>query len=97
MYAEANTVDHSSILGILIYLNTVTDGWFSIMVMLSLYAISIIAYYKSTGEMAASFSVSGFFVFVVALFFWIAGFLPVYAFIISIALALIGLLALMFS
>lgn len=97
MYAEASTVDNSSILGILTYLNTVTDGWFSIMVVLSLYAISIIGYYKATGEMAASFGVSGFFVFVVALFFWIAGFLPVYAFIISIALAFIGLLAILFS
>lgn len=97
IYPEVNTIDNSSLLGILTYLDTVTSGWFSIMVVLSLYVIVIIGYYKASQDLAQAFAVSGFFVFVVSLFFWIGGWLSVWAFIIGIAVAIIGAMALLLS
>lgn len=97
MYPEITTIDTSSLLGALTYLNIVTDGWFSIMVLFSLYAISLIAYYKARDKFAEAMAVSGYFVVIVALFFWVGTWLPIYVLIIAIALAIIGTLALLLS
>lgn len=97
MYSEINTIDTTSLLGILTYLNVVTDGWFTIMLLLSVYAITIIGYYKARDNLAEALAVAGFFVFIIALFFWLGTWLPVYILIISIALSIIGVLVLLIS
>lgn len=96
-YPYPSTIDTTSILGILTYLNAVTRGWFSNMILLSLYIITIYGYYKAKDRLAEGIAIAGYFVFVVALFFWIGGWLSVWVFVIVIALAIIGTLALLTS
>ena len=92
-YTYPTEIDTSSLLGLLVYLNTVTRGWFANMILLSLYSIALYTYYKSTQNIGEGMAVVGFFVFVVALFFWIGEWLSVYSFVIVIAMAIIGVLA----
>jgi len=63
------------------------------MILLSLYIISLYGYYKARDEFAEGMAVVGFFVFVVAMFFWIGEWLSIFTFIIVIAIAIIGVLA----
>ena len=92
-YDYPTEIDTTSLLGALVYLNTVTRGWFANMILISLYSIALYGYYKATHNIGEGMAVVGFFVFVVALFFWVGEWLSVFTFVIAIAVAIIGVLA----
>ena len=79
------------------YLNLVTDGWVSNMLIISLYIIVLVGFYKATNDFAGGMAVSGFFVFIISLLFWLAEFINAITFSIVIAMAIVGVLVLLIN
>jgi len=72
------------------YVNLVTDGWMSNMLLIAIYIIVMVGFYKAKEDFQGAMAVAGYGTFVVALLFWLGGFVNGWAFGISIALAIIG-------
>ena len=84
------------IMGTLNYVNSVTGGWVANMILISLYCIALFSLFKANeGDFAGAMAMSGFFVFVVSLVFWLAGFVNAITFSIVIAMAIIGVVVLL--
>ncbi len=90
-YASPTTINATKGLGeILNYVNDVTDQWISNLFLLGIFIIFLVGYYKAKDDFAGAFAVAGFGTFVAGLFFWLGGFVSGWAFAISIAVTLIG-------
>ena len=95
-YPSPSSVNASQGLGgIFTYINTVTNSWVSNMLLLAVYIIILIGFYKAKDDIQGAFAVAGYGVFVVGLLFWLGGFVSGWAFSIAIALAIIGTFALL--
>jgi len=95
-YASPTTINASKGLGeILIYTNEVTSGWISNLILLAVYVIIIVGYYKARDDFAGGLAVGGFGVFVVALLFWLGGFVSGITLGFAIGLALIGVIVIL--
>ena len=75
---------------LLTYTNTVTNSWISNMLLIAIYVIVLVGFYKAKDDFKGAFAVAGYGTFVIALLFWIGGFVSGGAFGISIAMAIIG-------
>lgn len=75
---------------ILNYVNSVTDQWISNLLLIAIYVIILIGFYKSQEDFAGALAVAGYSTFVISLFFWIGGFVSGASFGIAIAIAIIG-------
>lgn len=96
MYDYPSSVNTSSgFETLLVYVNTVTNGWISNMLLLGIYIIILIGFYKAREDFAGAMAVAGFGVFVVALLFWVANFVNGITLAMSIGLALIGVIVLL--
>lgn len=94
-YASPSTINASRGLPELMgYINTVTGGWISNMILLGIYFIVIFGYYKSSNDFWGAMAVSGYVTFVIGLLFWIGGFVSPVSFGFSIGMAIIGTLVL---
>lgn len=80
---------------ILVYINTVTSGFFSMLILLAIYIIILIGFYKSRDDFTGAMAVAGFGVFVMALLFWMGSFVNATTLGIAIGLALIGVMVLL--
>lgn len=80
---------------ILTYVNQVTDNWISNMLLIAVYVIILIGYYKAKDDFQGAMAVAGYGTFVVSLFFWIGGFISGLAFGIVIAMAILGTIVLL--
>jgi hypothetical protein len=98
MYPYPTQINGSEgIMGFLEYVNLVTDGWVSNMILLTLYIIVLYGFYKVNGDFAGGMAVSGFFVFIIALLFWLGNFLSTITFSIVIAMTILGVLVLLLN
>ena len=80
------------------YLGEVTSaGLFNFWsgLLLTIYIIIIIGYYKATQDFPAAIAVSGFAVFVISLLFWMGNLIHGGVFAIAIALAVVGVAVLL--
>jgi hypothetical protein len=90
-YPSPTTINASKGLGeFLTYTNTITDQWVSNMFLIAIYIIILMGFYKVKDDFKGAMAISGYGTFVVALFFWIGGFVSGWALGISIAMAIIG-------
>lgn len=90
-YASPTTINASRGLGeIFTYVNTVTMNWASNMILIAVYIIFLMGYYKAKGDIVGGMAVSGFATFVIALLFWLAGVVNGWTFGLSIAVMIIG-------
>jgi hypothetical protein len=80
---------------VLTYVNTVTDNWISNTLLIGIYVIILIGFYKTKEDFTGALAVAGYSTFVIALLFWLGGFVNGVAFGITIAVAVIGTLALL--
>jgi hypothetical protein len=80
---------------VLNYTNSVTDNWFGNLLLIAIYVIVLIGYYKTKEDFKGAMAVAGYGTFVVSLLFWAGGFVSGWALGISIALAIIGTLFLL--
>jgi hypothetical protein len=95
-YASPSTINASRGLGEIInYTNSVTNQWFSNMILIAIYVIVLIGFYKAKEDFTGALAVAGFGTFVVALLFWIGGMVSGIALGITIAMAIIGVIVLL--
>jgi len=80
---------------VLNYTNTVTDNWVSNMLMIAVYILVLMGFYKAKDDFKGALAVAGYCTFVVGLLFWVGGFVSGWAFGISIAVAIIGTIVLL--
>jgi len=94
-YANPSSMDVTSLTGIFAYLNSVTGGWFSNLVLIGLYIIVIIGYYKARDSFEEALAVAGYFCFIVAMLFWAGNIITGVTLGVVIAVAIIGSLTLL--
>jgi hypothetical protein len=95
-YASPTTINASKGFGEVIgYVNLVSGQWFSNLILLAIYVIVLIGFYKAQNDFKGAMAVAGFGTFVVALLFWIGGMISGISFGVVIALAIIGVATLM--
>lgn len=96
VYPSPNSINASAGLGnVFGYINGVTNQVFSIMLLLAIYVITLMGFYKAKEDFTGAMAVAGFGTFVVALLFWIGGIISGIYLGISIALAIIGVIVLL--
>jgi len=89
--SSVTSINASKGLGeILAYTNNVTNNWMSQMMLIAIYIIVLVGFYKAKEDFQGALAVAGYGTFVVALLLWIGGFVSGWALGISIALAIIG-------
>ena len=91
MYDSPSTMNASQrFVEVLTYVNYATNNWISNMFLLGIWVVILMGYMKAQNDFKGAMAVSGYSTFVVALLFWIGGFVSGWAFSISIAFAIIG-------
>jgi len=95
-YASPSTINMSKGLSSTFgYLGNVTDGWFGSILLIAIYVIVLMGFYKAQNDFKGAMAVAGFGTFVVSLLFWIGGMISGITFGITIAVAIIGVLVLL--
>jgi hypothetical protein len=96
MYQSPVSVNASKGLGeILNYVNNITQNWLSNMLLIAIFVIILMGYYKAKDDFTGALAVAGYGTFVVALLFWLGGFVSSIALGISIAIMIIGTIVLL--
>lgn len=80
---------------VLIYLNTVTNNWISNFLLISIYLVILVGFYKVKDDFQGAFASAGYGTFVVALLLWIGGFVSGISLGICIAMGIIGTIVLL--
>lgn len=65
---------------ILSYTNTVTNSWFSNMILISIFVIFLMAYWRSSNDIWGGLAVSSFATFVISMLFFFANFISAITF-----------------
>jgi hypothetical protein len=95
-YTSPSTINASQGLSaILNYINYATNQWASNLVLIGIWIIVLMGYYKARDDFAGALAVAGYGTFVVSLFFWIGGFISGAVFGIVIAFAILGTIVLL--
>ena len=95
-YPSPSTINASQGLGeVFNYVNVVTNSWLSNLIMIGIYVIILIGFYKAKDDFKGAMAVAGYGTFVVGLLFWIGGFISGLAFVWIISIAIIGTVVLM--
>jgi len=95
-YASPTTINATLGLGeVFNYVNVVTDGWVSNLLMIGIYVIILIGYYKARDDFRGGMAVAGYGSFVVGLLFWVGGLISGLIFSMAIGVAVVGTLVLM--
>lgn len=90
-HVSPSTINASEGLGeILTYTNSVTNNWLSTMIILGVYVLILIGYYKARDDFKGAMAVAGYGAFVLSLLFWVGGFVSGWTFAITIGLAILG-------
>jgi hypothetical protein len=94
-YPSPSTINASKGFGEIInYVNTVTDNWFGNMLLIAIWVIVLMGYYKAKDDFVGALAVAGFGLFVVGLLFWIGGMITGIAMSVVIGLAIISIIPL---
>ena len=95
-YPSPSSINGTKGLGeILNYVNSVTDNWISNMILIGIYIIVLIGFYKAKEDFKGAMAVAGFGTFVVGLLLWAGGFVSGWALGITIGVTIIGVLVLL--
>lgn len=80
---------------ILNYINTVTDGWVSNLLLMGIFMIILLGFYKAKDDFKGAMAVAGYGTFVIALLFWVGGFVSGISLGVSIGVAILGTIVLL--
>jgi Zn-dependent protease with chaperone function len=95
-YLSPNTINTSKGFGeLLTYVNYATNNWISNMLLIAIYVIVLMGFYKAKDDFKGALAVAGYGTFVVSLLFWIGGFVSGWALGIAIAMAILGTIVLL--
>lgn len=77
------------------YINDVSKGWFGTMMIISVYIITLmgVLFYKGDGEITDAFMIAGVFTSIVAILFWIGGFINGWVLTFTIVVGIAGVVA----
>ena len=90
-YASPTTINASEgMISLIQYVNQVTSNWFSNMLILGIWVIILMGFYKAMNDVKGAFAVAGYTTFVISLLFWIGGWITSTTFGIVIAVAIIS-------
>lgn len=90
-YASPSSINASNGIGeILTYINEVTNNWASNMILIAVYIIFLMGYYRAKNDFIGGLAVSGFATFIIGLLFWLGGFINGWTFSFTIAILIIG-------
>lgn len=79
------------------YLNSVTSQWFSNMILISLYLITLFGVSRfNGGDFIEAGAIAGFLTVLVAIFLWLGGFIGGVTFVIAIAVMILNLMLVLF-
>jgi hypothetical protein len=93
-YESPTTINASEGLGELIdYINVVTQNWFGNLLIVGIWVIVLMGYYKAQNDFKGALAVAGYVTFVVSLLFWVGGWISGATFGIVVAVAIIGTVA----
>ena len=73
-----------------LYLNNVTNSWFSNMLLITIYIIFASGFYYAKRDIFGGLAVGGFATFIIATLFWIANMISTLTFAIVIAVAIVS-------
>lgn len=94
MYSPPQNINGTKGFGeILLYVNNVTGSVFSNMMLITIWIIILIGYYKARDDFGGAMGVAGFVTFVIGLLFWLGGFVSGVTLSIVIGMAIIGIIA----
>jgi len=71
-----------------VYFNTVTNNWFSNMLLITIYIMFAMGFYSSKRNVGGSFAVGGFATFVFGTLLWIANMISTFTFALVVAVAI---------
>ena len=95
-YPSPADVNMSSGFGnLLTYINVVTDNWISNLLLIGIYVIILMGFYKAKDDFKGALAIAGYGTFVLALLFWIGGFVSGTALGVAIAGAILGTIVLL--
>lgn len=95
-YPSPSSFNASQGLGtIFSYVNNVTSEWFSRLILIAIYVIVLMGFYKAKEDFTGAMAVAGFGTFVLALLFWVGGMVSGVTLGVSIAMAIIGVVVLL--
>lgn len=77
------------------YLNYVTNDWFTNMILIATWILVVVGFYKTSEDVTGALAVAGFGTFVIGLLFWAGKLISTPTFAITIAVMIIGVLALL--
>jgi hypothetical protein len=91
-YEEITTINATEGLGeFFSYLNSVTASWFSNGLLITIYVIFVMGYYRAKNDFMGGIAIAGFATFIVALFLRIGGVISGVTFGIVIGVAIVGI------
>ena len=95
-YPSPTTINGTKGFGeVLNYINVVTNSWISNMILIAIYVIVLIGFYKAKEDFKGALAVAGYGTFVVGLLFWIGGFISGISFGMTIGVAILGTIVLL--
>lgn len=96
VYDYPTTINTSNGIGaILTYVNDVTNSWASNMLLIAIYIIILISYYKAKEDFGGAIAVAGFGLFVVGMLFWMGGFIGGLTFSVVVAICIVGIVVIL--
>ena len=96
----ANVYDRNLTKGfdeILYYVNDVTESLVSNLILVGIYIIILYGVFKNRNDFLEAMSVSGFVTFIIAVLFWLAGFISGYILVFVLAVAILSFAILWFN
>lgn len=94
-YQSPATINWSDgLAGAFYYVNSVSNGWVSNMLLISIYMICLMVYYRTQEDFAGGMAVAGIVTFIMGLFFFVANITTWIIFGYTIGLAIIGFVVL---
>ena len=95
-YTSPTTINASKgLTEIFNYVNSVTNQWVSNLLIIGIYIIVLIGFYKVNDDFKGALAVAGYSTFVIALLFWIGGFVSGFALTVAVVIAMVGTLVLL--
>jgi len=85
-----NVSASAGFIGLLQWLNTVTFGWLSRLILIGLWLIVVSVYYKTKNDIGGGLAIAGFSTFVVTFLFWLGGFSGGYDVAFALGMMIVG-------
>lgn len=89
-YEYPSTSATSSMTGFFQYLNSVTNGYFFTMIVIGIFAVTLMGYYHAKRNWNEAFAVAGFITTIVSVFFTMIGLLPISHFVVIVGIAIVS-------